>query len=81
MQMWDNFARFTARLAKVHVWFDNLTVYLEFYAVFSDTEPNKPCKQGRHWGRLFAAGGGGDILTRPAISRGVKRQNRNISLL
>ena len=55
VQMWENFARLTARLAKVHLWFDNFTVYLDFCAVFSDTEPNQPC----NWGRLFAAGGGG----------------------
>ena len=33
IKMWDNFATLTARLAKVHVWFSNLTIYLDFSAV------------------------------------------------
>ena len=30
IKMWDNFARLTALLAKVRVWFNNLTIYLDF---------------------------------------------------
>ena len=56
-KMWDNFARLTALLAKVRVWFNNLTIYLEFSAIFSLIAPSKPLNQGRHWGRLFAAEG------------------------
>ena len=55
--MWDNFARLTALLAKVRVWFDNLTIYLDFSAIFSQIAPSEPLNQGRHWGRLFAAEG------------------------
>ena len=58
-KMWDNFARLTALLAKVHVWFDNLTIYLDVSAIFLQIAPSKPLNQGRHWGggRLFAAEG------------------------
>ena len=55
--MWDNFARLTALLAKVRVWFNNVTIYLDFSAIFSQIAPSKPLNQGRHWGRLFAAEG------------------------
>ena len=57
--MWDNFARLTALLAKVRVWFNNLTIYLNFSAIFSQIAPSKPLNQGRQvdWGRLFAAEG------------------------
>ena len=34
IKMWDNFATLTARLAKVRVWFSNLTIYLDFSAIF-----------------------------------------------
>ena len=57
IKMWDNFARLTALLAKVRVWFNNLTIYLDFSAIFSQIAPSKPLNQGRHWGRLFAAEG------------------------
>ena len=30
IKMWDNFARLTARLAKVRVWFNNSIIYLDF---------------------------------------------------
>ena len=30
IKMWDNFARLTALLTTVIVWFDNLAVYLDF---------------------------------------------------
>ena len=56
-KMWDNFARLTALLAKVRVWFNNLTIYLNFSAIFSQSAPSEPLNQGRHWGRLFAAEG------------------------
>ena len=55
--MWDNFARLTALLAKVRVWFNNLTICLDFSTIFSLIAPSKPLNQGRHWGRLFAAEG------------------------
>ena len=48
IKMWDNFARLTARLAKVRVWFNNSTIYLDFWAVFSHIDPSKPCGRGRH---------------------------------
>ena len=57
IKMWDNFARLTALLAKVRVWFNNLTIYLDFSAIFSQIAPSKTLNQGRHWGRLFAAKG------------------------
>ena len=79
IKMWDNFARLTALLAKVRVCFNNLTIYLDFSAIFSQIAPRKPLKQGRHWGATFcrrgapfrrglqryATGGGGNILARP----------------
>ena len=34
IKMWDNFATLTLRLAKVRVWFSNLTIYLDFSAIF-----------------------------------------------
>ena len=57
IKMRDNFARLTALLAKVRVWFNNLTIYLDFSAIFSQIAPSKPLNQGRHWGRHFAAEG------------------------
>ena len=36
IKMWDNFARLTALLAKVRVWFNNSTIYLDFSAIFSE---------------------------------------------
>ena len=53
IKMWDNFARLTALLAKVRVWFNNLTIYLDFSAIFSQIAPSKPLNQGRHWGATF----------------------------
>ena len=40
IKMWDNFARLTALLAKVRVWFHNLTIYLDFSAIFSQIAPS-----------------------------------------
>ena len=57
IKMWDNFARLTALLAKVPIWFNNLTIHLDFSAIFSQIAPSKPLNQGRHWGQLFAAEG------------------------
>ena len=34
IKMWDNFARLTALLAKVCVWFNNSTVYIDFLPYF-----------------------------------------------
>ena len=57
IKMRDNFARLTALLAKVCVWFNNLTIYLDFSAIFSQIAPSKPLNQGATGGRLFAAEG------------------------
>ena len=57
IKMWDNFARLTALLAKVRVWFNNSTIYLNFSAIFSQTAPSKPLNQGRHWGATFCRRG------------------------
>ena len=35
IRMWDNFTRLDALLAKVRVWFDKSTIYLDFWAIFS----------------------------------------------
>ena len=56
-KMWDNFARLTALLAKVRVWFNNLTIYLDFSAIFSQIAPSQPLNQGRHWGATFCRRG------------------------
>ena len=48
MKMWDNFARLTALLAKVRVWFNNSTIYLDFSAIFSEIAPSKLITKGRH---------------------------------
>ena len=53
IKMWDNFARLTALLAKVHVWFNNLTIYLDFSAIISQIAPSKALDQGRPWGATF----------------------------
>ena len=55
--MWDNFARLTARLAKSHVLFNNLTIYLDFSAIFSRIAPNRPLTEGRHLGATFCRRG------------------------
>ena len=34
IKMWHNFATLAARLAKLRVWFSNLTTYLDFSAIF-----------------------------------------------
>ena len=47
IKMWDNFARLTALLAKVRVWFNNSTIYLDFSAIFSEIAPSKPMTRGR----------------------------------
>ena len=57
IKMSDNFARLTALLAKVRVWFNNLTLYLNFSAIFSQIAPSKPLNQGRHWGATFCRRG------------------------
>ena len=57
IRMWDNFARLTALLAKVRVWFNNSTIYLDFSAIFSEIAPSKPITRGRHWGALFGRRG------------------------
>ena len=48
IKMWDNFARLTALLAKVRVWFNNSTIYLDFSAIFSEIASSKPITRGRH---------------------------------
>ena len=48
IKMWDNFARLTALLAKVRVWFNNSTIYLDFSAIFSEIAPSKLITKGRH---------------------------------
>ena len=48
IKMWDNFARLTALLAKVRVWFNNSTIYLDFSAIFLEIAPSKPITRGRH---------------------------------
>ena len=48
IKMWDNFARLTALLAKVRVWFSNSTIYLDFSAIFSEIAPSKIITRGRH---------------------------------
>ena len=55
--MWDNFARLTARLAKSRVLFNNLTIYLDFSAIFSRIAPNRPLTEGRHLGATFCRRG------------------------
>ena len=39
IKIWDNFARFTVLLANACVRFSNLTIYLEFLAIFSEIAP------------------------------------------
>ena len=46
--MWDNFARLTVLLAKVRVWFNNSTIYLDFSAIFSEIVSSKLIIKGRH---------------------------------
>ena len=48
IKIWDNFARLTALLAKVRVWFNNSTIYLDFSAIFSEIAPSKRITKGRH---------------------------------
>ena len=48
IKMWDNFARLTALLAKVRVWLNNSTIYLNFLAIFSEITPSKLITKGRH---------------------------------
>ena len=57
IKMWDNFARLTALLAKVRVWLNNSTIYLDFSAIFSEIAPRKMIARGRHWGALFGRRG------------------------
>ena len=57
IKIWNNFARLTALLAKVRVWFNNLTINLNFSAIFSQIAPSKPLNQGRHWGATFCRRG------------------------
>ena len=52
IQMWDNFARLTALLGKVRVWFNNSTIHLDFSAIFSEIAPSKLITKGRHQGAL-----------------------------
>ena len=55
-RVWDNFARLTVLLAKVRVWFNNLTIYLDFSALFSEIAPSKLITKGRQVrGHFFAA--------------------------
>ena len=62
--MWDNFARLTALLAKVRVWFNNSTVYLDFSAIFSEIAPSKLITRGAPLGGAFLPPRGA-ILARP----------------
>ena len=48
IKIWNNFARLTALLAKVRVWFNNSTIYLDFSAIFSEIAPSKLITKGRH---------------------------------
>ena len=48
IKMWDNFPRLTALLAKVRVWFNNPTIYLDFSVIFSEIAPSKLKTEGRH---------------------------------
>ena len=57
IKMWDIFARLTALLAKVRVWFNNSTIYLDFSAIFSEIAPSKIITKGRHWGAHFCRRG------------------------
>ena len=56
-KMWDNFAKLTVRLAKSRVLFNNLTIYLDFSAIFSQIVPNRPLNEGRHLGATFCRRG------------------------
>ena len=55
--MWDNFARLTTLLAKVRVWFTNLTIYFDFLVVSSGIALSKPLTYGRHKGATFCRRG------------------------
>ena len=66
--MWDNFARLTALLAKVRVWLNNSTIYLDFSAIFSEIALSKLITKGRHYGALFCRRGGA-ILAKPPMLR------------
>ena len=72
IKMWDNFARLTALLAKVRVWFNNLTIYLDFWPFFHKLPliNNKPLilKPGAPLGGDFLPPRGA-ILTRPSTLR------------
>ena len=48
IKMWDNFARLTALLAKVRIWFNNSTIYLDFSDIFSEIAQSKLVTKGRH---------------------------------
>ena len=56
-KMWDNFARLTARQAKSRVLFNNLTIYLDFSAIFSRIVPNRPLNEWRPLGATFCRRG------------------------
>ena len=48
IKMWDSFARLTALLAKVRVWSNKSTIYLNFSAIFSEITSSKLITKGRH---------------------------------
>ena len=56
-QMWDNFARLTARLAKMRVFFNNFAIFRDFSVIFSDFVPDSYPSQGRPLGAPFLAEG------------------------
>ena len=56
-KIWDNFARLTARLAKSRDLFNNLTIYLDFWAIFSRIIRNRPLNEGRPLGATFCRRG------------------------
>ena len=61
--MWDNFARLTALLAKLHVWFNNSTIYLDF----SEIAPSNNCPLAPLGYNQGAPLGGRFLLPRGAI--------------
>ena len=57
IKMWDNFATLTARLAKVRIWFSNLTIYVDFRPYFDKSLSVSSKARGAIGGQLFAAEG------------------------
>ena len=53
--MWDNFARLTALLAKVRVWFNNSTIYIDFLAPRGANLAKPPTLRHCQWGNIPGA--------------------------